>query len=149
MSLLVISEMLELFLNRLSSDNKYSLRNRENIGESIQMELPKKPFLKYASNFEHFEKKISLIAYIFWKSCTAKDMVRKISKKPRFRIHFGSKHVKGSQILLKSVRGHFCHIFLSFWEKWSQKMSLSVISEILGLFLHTLTTDYKYSLTIK
>ena len=42
MSLLVISEILGLFLNTLTTDEKYSLRNSENLSESIKMQLSKK-----------------------------------------------------------------------------------------------------------
>ena len=42
MSLLVISEFLRLFVNTLTADDKYSLRNTENLYQPIQMQLPKK-----------------------------------------------------------------------------------------------------------
>ena len=35
-------------------------------------------FLKCASSFKHFEKKITLIAYLFLKLRTVKDLVRKM-----------------------------------------------------------------------
>ena len=66
MSLLVISEILGLFVNTLSSYDKYSLCNSENLWQPIQMLLAKKqktyfeffaPFLKSTSNCEYFEKK--------------------------------------------------------------------------------------------
>ena len=66
MSLLVISEILGLFVNTLSSYVKYSLCNSENLWQPIQMLLAKKqktyfeffaPFLKSTSNCEYFEKK--------------------------------------------------------------------------------------------
>ena len=50
----------------MSADPKYSLCNRENLQQSIQVQLSKKQktfseffnlFLKSTSNFEHFEKK--------------------------------------------------------------------------------------------
>ena len=56
---------------------------------------------------------MTLIAYVFPKLRTAKDVVRRMSKKHRFGISFDSQHVKGSQTLLKSVPQHFYHIFLS------------------------------------
>ena len=56
-------------------------------------------------------------------------------KKSRFGTPFYRQHAKESQRLLKSARQHFSHVFLSLWKKWSWKMSLSVISEILGLSL--------------
>ena len=69
-----------------------------------------------------------------------------MSKKPRFRILFNSQHAKGSQTLLKSAREHFYYISVTLLEKWSWKMSPLVISEILGLFVNTLTAYDKYSL---
>ena len=63
MSLLVISEILGLFLNTLTTDDKYSLRNSENLSESIKMQLSEKQktfsgllaaFMKSLLNFEHF-----------------------------------------------------------------------------------------------
>ena len=66
MSLLVTSQMLELFLNTLTADDKYSLHNIENLQQPIQLHLSKKqktfanffsPILKLTSNFEHFETK--------------------------------------------------------------------------------------------
>ena len=56
---------------------------------------------------------MTLIAYVFPTLRTAKDVVRRMSKKHRFGISFDSQHVKGSQTLLKSVPQHFYHIFLS------------------------------------
>ena len=66
MSLLVISEILELCLKALTVDDKYSLNNRENLLQPIQMKFSKKQivfsqifavFLKSLSNFQHFLKK--------------------------------------------------------------------------------------------
>ena len=42
MSLLVIPDILGLFVNTLTADEKYSLRNRENSPSPIQMQLSKK-----------------------------------------------------------------------------------------------------------
>ena len=42
-----------------------------------------------------------LIATLFWKVQTVKDLVRPISKKPRFRTPFDSQHVKLYQKLPK------------------------------------------------
>ena len=64
-SVLVISEIIGLFVNTLTVDDKYSLCNSENLCKRNQMQLSKKqksfsqfhaPFLKPASIFEHFEK---------------------------------------------------------------------------------------------
>ena len=69
-----------------------------------------------------------------------------MSKKQGLRTPFEYQRTKGSQILLKSARRHFYHIFTSLSGKWSWKKYLLVISEILGLFADTLTADHKYSL---
>ena len=42
MSPIVISEVLGLFIIRLTADDKYSLLKRENLPQSIQMQLPEK-----------------------------------------------------------------------------------------------------------
>ena len=74
---------------------------------------------------------MTLIAYLFPKLQTAKDGVRQTSKKHRFRTHFDSQHVKGSESLVKSAWQHFYHNFSSLWAKRTWKMSLLVICEIL------------------
>ena len=43
-----------------------------------------------------------VIANVFRKLQTVKDLVRPLSKKSRFRTPFDSQHVKGSQTLVKS-----------------------------------------------
>ena len=57
---------LRLFVNTLTADDKYSLLNRENLTQPIQMQLCNKQktfpyffceFLKSRLNFEHFFKK--------------------------------------------------------------------------------------------
>ena len=42
MSLLVICEILQRFVNTLTADGKYSLRNSDNLMQLIQMELYEK-----------------------------------------------------------------------------------------------------------
>ena len=69
-------------------------------------------------------------------------------KKLRFRTHFDSQHAKLCQTPLKIMPQHFCQIFPSPQEKWSCKMSLLVISEILGLSVSTLTANDNYSFRI-
>ena len=55
-----------------------------------------------------------------------------------------TKVLKFKQRVLKFVRQHFYHIFPSIWRKWSRKIFLLVISEILGLFVNKSTADDKY-----
>ena len=63
--LVVTCKIFGLFLNTLTSDDKYSLLNSDNLTQPIQMQLSKKQktfseffsaFLKTISNFEHFGK---------------------------------------------------------------------------------------------
>ena len=65
-SLLVICKISRLFPNTLSADGKYSLLNRDNLTQPIQMQVSGKlksfaqfsaAFLKSRLNFEHFQKK--------------------------------------------------------------------------------------------
>ena len=65
MCLLLISEILGLFVNALTADDKYSFRNRKNLQYPIRTQLSKKQktavrfcaaFQKKTSNFERFEK---------------------------------------------------------------------------------------------
>ena len=73
-SLLVIWKISRLFPNTLSGDGKYSLFNRDNLTQPIQMQLSRKQktfseffsaFLKSSLNFEHFLKKgwVSYLKY--------------------------------------------------------------------------------------
>ena len=65
-SLLLICKISRLFPNTLSADGKYSLFNRDNLKQPIQMQSSRKQktfseffsaFLKSSLNFEHFQKK--------------------------------------------------------------------------------------------
>ena len=65
-SLLVICKIPRLFRNTLSGDGKYSLFNRDNLTQPIQMQVSLKQktfseffsaFLKTSLKFEHFQKK--------------------------------------------------------------------------------------------
>ena len=69
-------------------------------------------FLESASNSKHFEKKLSLVAYVFSKLQTVKDMVRQMSKYPRLLAAFSGQDVKGSLRLVKSPCGYFYQILL-------------------------------------
>ena len=63
---LVLGEILGMFVNILTADDKYSVQNCENLQLPIQMQLSEKrkifcqfplTFLESASNFKHFERK--------------------------------------------------------------------------------------------
>ena len=58
---------------------------------------------------------------------------------------WGNQRVNVFQTLLKSARYQYYPIFLCIWDILSWKKSALVWSEILRLFVHTLTADKKYS----
>ena len=62
-----------------------------------------------------------------------------MSKTSRFRAPFDNEHPRVSQTLLKSRGQPFHYIFSWLRGKLNCKMSVPVTSEILGLFLNTLT----------
>ena len=75
--MLVLCKILGLFVNTLSEDDKYCLLYNDNLLQPIQILLSQKQktfsqffcaFLKSTLNFEHFEKKMTLIADVFPKN---------------------------------------------------------------------------------
>ena len=74
----------------------------------------------------------------------SKNVIRKISKKSRFREPFDKQHGKRAQALLKSASQHLYHIHRSLPRKLSWKKSLLLTCQILGLLVNTLATDEKY-----
>ena len=73
------------FLNTFTANDKYSLNSKDKLMKTIQMLWSQKQnifsefssaFFKSALNFEHFQKKTTLIAYVFPKLPTTKDVLR-------------------------------------------------------------------------
>ena len=84
-SLLDTWKFFSRFLNTLTTGDNYSLISRDNWMQTIQMHLSQKQkifseffcaFVKSAWNFEHFEKKMTLITYVFRKLPTTKKVLR-------------------------------------------------------------------------
>ena len=82
--MLVLCKILGLFVNTLSEDDKYCLLYRDNLTEPIQILLSQKqkpfseffsPLLKSTLNFEHFQKKLTLIADVFPKVPSPKKVI--------------------------------------------------------------------------
>ena len=67
-------------------------------------------------------------------------------KKLRFRVPFNKQHGKQAQILLKSKRQQFYHIYWSLWRQLSKKKPFLAICQILRVFVNSLTADDNYSL---
>ena len=83
--MLVLFKTLRLFVNTLTDYDKYCLLYRDNLTQPIHILLSQKqktfsrifsPFLKFILNFEHFQKKMTLIAVLFPKLPSPKKVIR-------------------------------------------------------------------------
>ena len=83
--MLVLWKILRLFVSTLTDDDKYCLLYRDNLTQPIQIPLSQKQktfsqffsaFLKSTLNFEHFQKKMTLIADVFPKLPSPNKMIR-------------------------------------------------------------------------
>ena len=111
-----------MFVYTLTPDDKYSLLNRDNLTQPIRTQLSLKQkafsefflaFSKSTLNFQHFQKKMTLIADLFMKLRTPKNVARYMSKKSRFKGRvqtFDMQHGKRVQTLLRSERQHRYYI---------------------------------------
>ena len=108
-----------MFVNTLTADDKYSLLNRDKLTQPIRTALSQKyttfskfflAFSKSTLNLEIFQKKMTLIADLFPKLRTPKNVVRYMSEKSRFKLPFDRKHGKRVQTLFPSEPQHRYHI---------------------------------------
>ena len=108
-------KVLRLFVNTLTADDKYSLLSRGNSTQTIQIHLSQKQetfsqsfctFFKSTLNFEHFQKNVTLMAYVFPKLRTRKHVIRKMSKKSRLRGPLDRQQGKRAETLIQSKREH-------------------------------------------
>ena len=84
-SLLDTWKLFSRFLNTLTTGENYSLVSRDNCMQTIVMHLSQTQkvlsefcaaFFEFALNFEHFQKKMTLIAYVFPKLPSTKHVLR-------------------------------------------------------------------------
>ena len=77
---------------------------------AIQMHLSQKQkifsrsfsaFFESALNFEHFQQKMTVIAYVFPKLPTTKNLLRQMSKSFRFRERLDRRHSKWAEALIQ------------------------------------------------
>ena len=77
---------------------------------TIQMHLSQKErifseffsaFFESALNFEHFQQKMMVIAYVFPKLPTRKNVLRQMSKSSRFREPVDRRHSKRAEALIQ------------------------------------------------
>ena len=78
--------------------------------QTIQMHLSRKQksfseiscdFFESALSLEHFQKKMTLIAYVFPKLPTTKNVLRQVSKSSLFREPVDSRHGKRDEALIQ------------------------------------------------
>ena len=76
----------------------------------IQMHLSQKEkifsgffsaFFESPLNSQHFQKKMTLIAYVFAKIPTTKNVLRQMSKSFRFRERLDRRHSKWAEVLIQ------------------------------------------------
>ena len=89
---------------------------------------------------------MTLIAYLFLRLPPAKNMVRYMSKKSRFRLPFQREHGKRVSTLFKFERQNLYHIYWSTRTQFSCAKSLLVICKSLRLFVNTMNAIDKCSL---
>ena len=89
---------------------------------------------------------MTLIADVFLKLRTPKNMVRSMPKKSHFRGSVEKKHGKCAQTLFKFEVQLIYHIYWSLRRQLSYKKFLLVICKMSSLFSNTLSADGKYSL---
>ena len=91
---------------------------------------------------------MTLIAELFPKSGTPKNVVRLMSKNSRFRRPSEKQHGKRVQTLSKSERQHLYHIYWPMWDQLTYNKYLLVICKILRMFINTLTVKEEGTLLI-
>ena len=89
---------------------------------------------------------MTLIADVFLKLPTKKNLGRSMPKKSPFKGSFGKQHGKCAQTLLKYHGQHLYHTYSSLWRQLTCKKSLLVTCKISRLFPNTLSADGKYSI---
>ena len=127
---LMLGEILGVFVNTLTDDDKYRVQDCENLLLPIQMQLSRKTkniFSILHQRFNILKEKMIIIANVFPKLQTVKKLFRTLSKKCPFRACLDSQHVKASQIPAKSPWEHFYQAFSSFWGKLIWKISPLVL----------------------
>ena len=89
---------------------------------------------------------MTLIADVFPKLRTQKNLVRSMPKKSRFKGSFRKQHGKRVQTLLKCQWELLYHIYWTLLRKLSDKKSLLVTWKFSRLFPKRLSADGKYCL---
>ena len=85
-----------------------------------------------------------VIGNLFPKLAIVQGLVTPLTIQRRLKTSFDSQHVKYFQTLGKSSWEHFYHNFSLLWREMIWKISPRMNFEIIGLFVTTWTSDYKY-----
>ena len=154
-SVLVVSEMLRLFVNVLTPDEKYSLSLSVKAGvQRNQLKCNYLQFKKYFFNlFLHFrnihqiwntlKEKMQLISDFFLNLKTVKSWLLKCVKRALSENLWMLSIIKGPKHKLNLHGSIFVIFFWSPWGEISLKSSVLVVSEMLRLFVNVLTPDEK------
>ena len=95
------------------------------------------------------KKKMTLIAYLFLRLRPAKNVVRYMCKKSRFRLPFQKEHGKRVSTLFKVEWQHLYDIYSASGRQFSWKNLLLVRCKSLRLFVNTMSAVDKCSLPIR
>ena len=126
-SFLEVSEILRLFVNILTPDDK----SFHSVKASVQSNQLKGNYLKTKKKFSEFflsfrylhkicntlKKSWASEVIAFWNYWLGKAELLKCTKSHRVRTLMEIQHFKGSETLLKFERQYFCDIFWSLWKK--------------------------------
>ena len=141
----------------LTAYYQYSGSNADNLPLPVQMPLSEKletfsgifieifPICFKCTTF--WKKKMSLMAQIFLKLMTPKEVFTYMHKTCSFWKLFGSERFNDYVKLLKSGEKYFYPTFSSVWVNFRYKKPFLVRTEILRLLVNTLTAGYEYSHT--
>ena len=139
----------------MAADEMYPLLNRDNLPIPIHIQLCRNQktfsqllvaFLKSKLIFKYFEKKDDPHRFCILEIKDSEKVIRKISKKPRFRGPFHKQHGKGGEALLKYASQNYYDIHWSLPTQFRRKKSLLLTCKILGLYVNALAVDEKYLL---
>ena len=149
-------EIIGLFANTWTTDYKYPVTDCENLPSPFKSSYlkNKKHFLGFLFHLWNlhqilniFKKNKIVRGNVFPKLGTVQGLVTPLTIQRRLKRSFESRHVKAFQTLVKSSWEQFYHIFSSLWREMIWKITPWLKFEIIGLFVNTWTSDYKYPVT--
>ena len=120
-------EILELFVNTLTTDDKYSSRNIQNLTQQLQTTMSQKQktfyrifitYVKSRRSSDDFVKKDECTSLSIYDIVDAEKIVYlKTSNRLCFRTSFPNQRFHEFQTSLKSIPSHYYLIFPLIWDK--------------------------------